>query len=77
MTSTSLHAVMISGPIPSPGRRVIWYLSFLETALRDEIERVGAAGANALVLPAASAKAASVAGEIFIVDWIVDLLAVD
>jgi len=35
--------------------------------LRDEIERVGAAGAKALVLPAASAKAASVAGEIFIV----------
>ena len=35
--------------------------------MRDEIERVGAAGAKALVLPAASAKAASVAGEIFIV----------
>ena len=39
----------------------------------DEIERVvGAAGAKALVLPAASAKAASVAGEIFMVDdWVV------
>ena len=33
----------------------------------DEIERVGAAGAKALVLPAESAKAASVAGEVFIV----------
>lgn len=33
--------------------------------------RVGAAGAKALVLPAASAKAASVAGEIFMIYWVV------
>ena len=45
----------------------------------DEIERVvGAAGAKALVLPAASAKAASVAGEIFMVlIGLLDLSAVD
>lgn len=37
--------------------------------MREDETRVGsAAGAKALVLPAASAKAASVAGEIFIVD---------
>lgn len=34
---------MISGPMPSPGRRVIWYVSFLETAAR---------GATAVVVPA-------------------------
>lgn len=35
---------------------------------------MGAAGAKAWVLPAASANAASVAGEIFIVDWVVGSL---
>lgn len=37
---------------------------------------VGAAGAKAWVLPAASANAASVAGEIFMVDyWVVGSLS--
>lgn len=45
---TTLVAAVISGPIPSPGRRVTSYVSFLDTAWREEVEEVWkGVGANA------------------------------
>jgi hypothetical protein len=38
--STFLVALVISGPIPSPGRSVIEYVFFLETASSDDKERM-------------------------------------
>lgn len=35
---TTFVAAVISGPIPSPGRRVTSYVSFLDTAWRVEVE---------------------------------------
>lgn len=44
---TVLVAAVISGPIPSPGRRVTSYVSFLDTALREVVKVWKGVGANA------------------------------